>query len=561
MDTRGWLALGLVVVISLLLLLPRLGSSCLDGEEASIALLAQSVLERGYPYAETRLGLVTQEWGRDANRYGVWVLTPWLPIYLCAASFKVFGVSSYAARLPFAFAGVLSAVLLFVAARRMHYNTMCSFLIALLLVGNVQFLLFSRRAGPHGLAILFATLILLECLRSRFQEPPGITRNTFLRTALWCGILFYVDYWIWLLQVAALLAYWLSWYWLRNQSRERREVASVLPAAMAFGSSICLALPFIIYVACSGGLPVKILSAGELPAVYRVMYPIGGIWEASQFLMGPLLLLCALSLLFTGARPVCNKVSLFTWSSIVGTLAAYTILLKLVSLPSRYLYVAHLVPSFTILCAQSFFGLAARSKSLAAAAALLLWFTNVGEIWLPWLGGLDATNRHFVPPKWKSYQIEYLMELSQGYKGPVDRLVEYLSERRKDAKTVFASYEVEPLMFHLQIAPVRMLPLPLVPDAVILRAGWECDYDKVLVRSAWKQTTDSYHISWQRAAAGCVVDIHCAYLRRFITATGYTHVVLPPADYCYQNSDETRTRYFCPDDALRRVDLWLRGGL
>lgn len=560
MGMRDWLALWLLVAISSVLLLPRLGSNCLNGEEATIALLAQSVLEHGYPYAETRLGLVTQEWGHDANRDGVWVLTPWLPIYLCALSFKMLGASTFAARLPFALAGVISAALLFAAARKMNYTTGWSFLLALLLIGNVQFLLFCRRVGPHGLAALLATSILLECLRIHLSEPASSRRNSLLRAGIWSGVLFHVDYWIWLLQTAGLLVYWLH---LRRASHSvggNRSVVTSSAVVAALGVNAGIAFPFAVCLAFTGGLPIHVLFSHKTPAFYRVMYPFGGIWEASQFLMGPLVVLYGLHFLFARNYRTCTPITAFLWSSVLGALFVYTVLVRLIALPTRYLYVAHLIPAFTLLSAELLRGLAANSKLLAVAAIFILWCTNLGEIWLPWLGQLDATNRHFVPPQWKSYQVEYMTELWRGRKGPVDRLVDYVHEQGKEIKTVFVSYEVEPLMFHLQAAPVRVLPLPVKPDMVVLRAGWECNYERVLVASAWETAAESYRVSWQRAASGREMDIHCAYLRRFIETSGYIHVVLSPAEQWYQNSDETRTRYFCPDNGLRKVDLWLRTG-
>lgn len=562
MGTKDRIALWMLVAFSLVLLLPRLGSNCLNGEEATIALLAQSVLECGYPRSENRLGLITQEWGHDANRYGVWVLTPWLPIYLCAFSFKILGMSTLAARLPFALAGVISVILLFATARKRNWTTGWSSMVALLLIGNVQFLLFCRRVGPHGLAVLLATLILRECLQLCSNGQAYNTRSTFLRIGVWSGVLFYVDYWIWLLQLAGLLVYCFYLRWAGNLGNSE-GVVSVPSIALALAADMCIVLPFVAFVACTGGLPIRVLSAHDTPAFYRVMYPFGGVWEASQFLMGTLIILYTVHFLCTTRKryQADIKTIFLSWSSILGTLLTYAVLLKVIALPTRYLYVAHLMPAWTLLCAELLRGLASNGRLLVVAAGLLLWCTNLGEVWLPWLGQLDATNRHFVPPQWKSYQVEYVVELWQGRKGPLDRLVDYLRERGKGVRTAFASYEVEPLMFHLRSVPIRVLPLPVTPDLVVLRAGWVCDYERVLVASAWKPTvSESYRVSWQRAASGWEMDAHCAYLRKFLETSGYRHVVLPPADHWYQNSDETRTRYFCPDDGLRRVDLWLRSG-
>ncbi len=543
-----------VVVLSGLLLLPRLGSQCLNGEEATVALLAERALKYGLPLAHAEEGLVTQEWGYDSNRHGVWVMTPWLPIYVCASGILLFGDNTFAVRLPFALAGVISATLLYFVARGIGYSHLTSIGCALLLAVNVQFLLFCRRVGPHALAVLLAMLITADSLRLLSQSTA--TRwKVWLRLGVWQALLFHVDYWIAVLQGTGLLV---LWFW--NEGRRFRSVVASLARLVPFLLPIvCAILPFAVYVHLTGGIPVRWLGSSELPAGFRVMYPVAGVWEAGQYLLSPLVIL-AIVLAVSSQHAGTRKPSIVYGAlTVATTCAGYYFMLRAVALPARYLYFAHVLPAFTLLLFETVVVLLRQRTALGLAVVTAITVSNLGEIWLSWLTGLGASNRHFVPPVPKSYLLEYLREIAYPPAGPIDRLVRWSNDRHTDVHTVFASYEAEPLMFHLRTRCVRRIPFEQLPDVIILRSGWLCEYDRVLIRSSW-QTSGSgrYRVSWQRASNEVQAVLHCAYVRAVLRRFRYRQFALPPAEQWQQNSDEARTRYYCPDSRLREVYVWLR---
>lgn len=196
--------------------------------------------------------------------------------------------------------------------------------------------------------------------------------------------------------------------------------------------------------------------------------------------------------------------------------------------------------------------------ALLAERILRFGIPRAQEVWLPWLARVDANNRHFVPDC-RSYVIEYAKELWQMPKGPIDRVVDYLYPSSRQGVEFFTSVEAEPLIFHRRWQAVRRLPFDRAPDAIILQSGWLNDYDRVLVDSAWgARPAKPYRVSWQRAPIVAHMHCHYAYVQSILSGHGYRKALVHRADHWKQNSDETRTRYYCPDEGLKEVTIWLR---
>src|SRR5438445_10718984 len=117
MRTSGVVA-GLLILAAALIL-PNLEDHYLWDDEAETALLAKNILRFGVPVAWDGASLISQECGSDYDANYLWLQTPWLPIYLTAASLSVFGASAFAARLPFALLGLLAVPSMYLPPRRL----------------------------------------------------------------------------------------------------------------------------------------------------------------------------------------------------------------------------------------------------------------------------------------------------------------------------------------------------------------------------------------------------------------------------------------------------------
>ena len=100
-----------LLVLGAGLLLFRLGRPALWQDEAETALRAASIQETGLPRMTLDGVLVTAQPSlakHEGNEDGVWIWNTWLPAYMTAASFSVFGQTPFAARLPFALCALVS---------------------------------------------------------------------------------------------------------------------------------------------------------------------------------------------------------------------------------------------------------------------------------------------------------------------------------------------------------------------------------------------------------------------------------------------------------------------
>ena len=164
------------------LILWNLGRPALWQDEAETALRAESILESGLPRMTLGGVLVTAQPSLakyEGNAAGVWIWNTWLPAYLVAASFAILGRTPFAARLPFALAGILTLWLWW----RLCANGERDELAAprswapeaalALLVLSPAYLLFCRQSRYYALVALGTVLVLASWRRLLEKKPYG----------------------------------------------------------------------------------------------------------------------------------------------------------------------------------------------------------------------------------------------------------------------------------------------------------------------------------------------------------------------------------------------------
>src|SRR5712691_6910681 len=109
--------LAAILVLVTWVCLWNLGSPRLWQDEAETALLGRNITKFGVPRVWDGENLVAQFYVLDFDRHLLFQKS-WLPPYLVAASFTLFGESTTTARLPFALCGPLVVWLAWRLARR-----------------------------------------------------------------------------------------------------------------------------------------------------------------------------------------------------------------------------------------------------------------------------------------------------------------------------------------------------------------------------------------------------------------------------------------------------------
>lgn len=142
-------------MLGLALLFTNLGTDYLWADEGDTAVLASSILKYGVPKSWDGVTFTDSDLGARENQELVMVGSPWVQYYAAAASFLLFGKSTFAARLPFAFAGLFAVLIGFRLIERLAGDWKAAFCGALLLLSSVQFLLYAREARYYALTMLF----------------------------------------------------------------------------------------------------------------------------------------------------------------------------------------------------------------------------------------------------------------------------------------------------------------------------------------------------------------------------------------------------------------------
>ena len=162
-----------VVIIASFLMFYNLGNQYLWGDEAQTALVGKTILTHGIPKGYDGHNYFSAELGAEYGNNYTWRLHPWVPFYLVAASFKIFGVNTYAARLPFAFFGLLTILLAYFLSKSLFKEKRTAFIAVLLFLTSIPFLLLTKFCRYPSPAMFLSLLGLYSYLRIIEKKKYG----------------------------------------------------------------------------------------------------------------------------------------------------------------------------------------------------------------------------------------------------------------------------------------------------------------------------------------------------------------------------------------------------
>ena len=158
---QGQLVILIAILIgSAILLLANLGNQYLWQDEAQTALISKTILTDGVPRGYDGKNYFSQEEGAEYGKNYIWRWHTWLPFYVLAGFYEVFGVSTFVSRLPFALFGVGTVALLYFFAKSLWPGTRVPVIAALLLAISVPFMLLCRQCRYYSMVMFFSLLSL-----------------------------------------------------------------------------------------------------------------------------------------------------------------------------------------------------------------------------------------------------------------------------------------------------------------------------------------------------------------------------------------------------------------
>lgn len=157
-------ALALIFAFSAFTLFWNLGDRLLWGDEAETALLAVNITKFGLPLASDGRNTITLfGLGKDSNAAGAWTWSPWLDEYVAAGSIALFGKSAFAARLPFAIAGLAGTIFFAYFAHRLFRRNDVTLFATLLFATNASLILHARQCRYYAIVVLAQMVMLYGC--------------------------------------------------------------------------------------------------------------------------------------------------------------------------------------------------------------------------------------------------------------------------------------------------------------------------------------------------------------------------------------------------------------
>jgi Dolichyl-phosphate-mannose-protein mannosyltransferase len=155
-------------VILALLIIPSARAHELWGDEAETALFARNILKYGVPKGWDGTNIMGIDNAVVLDKNLINHTSPWAQYYMVAASFAIFGESSFTARLPSILLFILSIPLLYYVALALTKKRSMAFIATILTALSVQGILFGFQARYYeltnfsGLLFLWATIRLCD---------------------------------------------------------------------------------------------------------------------------------------------------------------------------------------------------------------------------------------------------------------------------------------------------------------------------------------------------------------------------------------------------------------
>lgn len=438
-------------------------------DEAETGCLARNVLTYGVPKAFDGVNLISQESRNEFDKDYLWRWSPWLQIYVTAASFYFWKPGTVAGRLPFALLGLGCVLLVYLLAARRFGDLLWARMSAALLTFSVPFLLFSRQCRYYSL-VAFLVLASLYAFRSRWQTRWGPAAVIVVSL----GLLFHANYLTFFSYGFALLVAMILVY--------HRDLPVARGAIIAIGAGL-IALPGLFFY--------KIQQQTGL----MNLYAIGSTLEkhSHDLLQFVIALPVLLGLLWcwyqawrnrASAQNSADPASRFVWFL---TLIIFINLLVIVLVPqAEHRYLFHLYPLAAIISGWLICKVWHYHKFSGVLLAFLLIFTN----WLH-LVPLNFIGLRYFPAHNSPFMLTYpnlplklyLTELISGYPDVNQNFISFFQGQARSGDTILTTYGDLPLQFYL---PCRVLgglegevDLPgRTPDWVVRR--WHSRWDRNL---------------------------------------------------------------------------------
>ena len=398
------------------------------GDEAETALFARNILKYGVPKGWDGTNIMGINNAVVLNNDLVNHTSPWGQYYLTAASFALFGQSSFTARLPFMVLSVLSLPLLYYLSLHLTKRPKVALLSVIIMSFSVPYTLFAFQARHYPLSIFAGLVWVFSCL--------FLTKRSFLPKITFIAggtLLFYSNY-------IVFVAFFSAAFFAAAMYHRRTLGRFVLWFGIGSAVIAALAIPWYIAFKPFEGRGVIVLESFDVLVLGFVTFLQSASYPYNDNNGLPVLFLPLL--LFVVVRRLVRREDvrpMFFPGIIVGLFLLVMIFITTVAfVDTIFVHVRYTMIIFPY---------------LSIIVAILLadvwqWYKGVG---LVVLALYLATNVFTLQPL-RSFPVEYFTEILYPYDTPDKVVADYIARYAKVGDTAFVSLDRdhEPLIFHLK---------------------------------------------------------------------------------------------------------------
>ncbi len=498
----------LLLAAGAVLLLANLGDANgrLWQDEAETAVLAKNTLLYGYPRAFDGVNRLNPALPLAPGE--AWTYHPWLSMYVLAGSFALLGATTFAARLPFALMGLASVLLFHRMVQRMTGDRALARWAGLLLVTSVPFLLHMRQCRYYAPSVLLSLWSVLAYWRffCAYTVPDTSrggrysSRDLELSAAL--ALLFHANHGVFGPVAAALTGHFIFTRYTVPDTAKPWGRALLVGAVV-----LALTLPFALYLQAGqhhGELAWKEIrhhAEFYFRQVNKFVLPVAP-WAIALALWRP-----HFRDLF-GDRETALRSSFGIAAWLIGIGFLFLIFGPV---QRHFRYLVFLIPWLLLVQAALLRALFLRSRAAGVAAFILFALTDLHYTGPAALAAqVPAIRAKLSSPnvKPRCILLEMAGELTHTYRGPMDGVIEILSQRAKPGQTIKIPYGDPTVLFYtdLVLEPI-VRPEDFLretyPDWVVLRRDWipgeffGSRYHQNLLETYRKHELDAPDIPWQ----------------------------------------------------------------
>ena len=432
----------MLCILAGVILFTNLGNIYLWQDEATTAVLAKNTLEFGVPRTFDGTNLVTTIYSDPCRDKG-WRYASWLQFYLAALSFYLFGLTTFAARLPFVIFGVASIVLCYLLSQRLFENRLGSRFSAVFMLFSAPFFLYMRQCRWYALSVFFTLWILISYLdmikKKRFSAWGFIIASVFL---------FHSKYGIFFPVLGDMCFHYLAFH---RKDIELRKVLSYFAVIAIF------TVPFWLYfvnLECSGAMTF-LRTKGHLEFYVRVLnkylFPLGFLF----------LSLAVFSFFRKKVFPVLGKPLDRSRIWLLAFMFIFTIGFLLLAEERQLRYIIHLLPLSCVLMGLLIAGWLKLNIIAAGSIFIIVCFTNSFHTGSPFV------KRLWIP------LVDIAYELTHDYDGPTEGIVKFLNKNAKPGDTVKLIMGDYAVMFYTDIkVDNENFTAETFPEWIIVRNDW-----------------------------------------------------------------------------------------